>query len=448
MPSLVVIGAQWGDEGKGKLVDYLTSKAEIVARFHGGSNAGHTLVVDGVKTKLSLVPSGILRKDTICLIGAGVVLNPLTFIQETTDLQKVGVDVSARRLIIDRDAQLVLQTHIAIDQAREEALGKAKIGTTGRGIGPCYEDRASRIGVRLADLNDLKALHERLQRDVEIKNQYLKSVLKSDRVVSFDEVWQTIETTVAKVLPHIGNVSLILDKALKSGQRVVFEGAQGTLLDQMHGTVPFVTSSNTLAGAVTTGCGIGAKSLDHVLAVCKAYSTRVGSGPFPTELHDDTAEQIRKVGQEFGTNTGRARRCGWFDAVAMKRAVRLNGADSLAITKLDVLSGIDKLKICIKYKLDGVELDDMPSLSSELDRVVPEYIEFDGWSESLDNCTKWHHLPANARLYLTTISDILGCPISMVSVGPERDSTIFSGSASFVKNFVDKNDELTSIDDE
>lgn len=448
MPSLVVIGAQWGDEGKGKLVDYLTSKAEIVARFHGGSNAGHTLVVDGVKTKLSLVPSGILRKDTICLIGAGVVLNPLTFIQETSDLQKVGVNVSPERLIIDRDAQLVLQTHIAVDQAREESLGKAKIGTTGRGIGPCYEDRASRIGVRLADLKDLKALHSRLQRDVELKNQYLKHVLKSDKQVSFDEVWQTIETTVAQVLPHIGNVSLILDKALKVGQRVVFEGAQGTLLDQMHGTVPFVTSSNTLAGAVTTGCGIGAKRLDHTLAVCKAYSTRVGSGPFPTELHDDIAEQIRKVGQEFGTITGRARRCGWFDAVAMKRAVRLNGADSLAITKLDVLSGIDKLKICIKYKLDGIELDDMPSLSSELDRVVPEYIELDGWSESLDNCTKWHHLPANARLYLTTIADILGCQISMVSVGPERDSTIFSGSATFVKNFVDKNDELTSLDDE
>jgi adenylosuccinate synthase len=448
MPSLVVIGAQWGDEGKGKLVDYLTSKAEIVARFHGGSNAGHTLVVDGVKTKLSLVPSGILRKDTICLIGAGVVLNPKTFIQETIDLAKVGVDVSAKRLIVDRDAHLVLQTHIAVDQAREVALGKAKIGTTGRGIGPCYEDRASRIGVRLADLADLDSLKIRLSADVETKNKYLKNVLNSETQVSLDEVWETILETKLKVYPHIGNVSLILDKATKAGQRIVYEGAQGTLLDQMHGTVPFVTSSNTLAGAVTTGCGIGAKHLDHVLAVCKAYSTRVGSGPFPTELNDSVGEQIRNVGQEFGTNTGRARRCGWFDAVAMKRAVRLNGADSLAITKLDVLSGIKKLKICIKYKLDGIEIEDMPSLASELDRVEPEYIELDGWDQPIESATKWHHLPAQARLYLTTIADILGCPISMVSVGPERDSTIFSGSASFVKNFVDKNDELTSIEDE
>lgn len=443
MPSLVVIGAQWGDEGKGKLVDYLTSKAEYVVRFAGGSNAGHTLVIDGVKTKLSLVPSGILRKNTICLIGAGVVLNPTTFLSETFELSKVGVDTSSKRLIIDRDAHLVLPTHIAIDVAREEARGKDKIGTTGRGIGPCYEDRASRVGVRLADLNDLESLKIRLEKDVQQKNEYLKLVLKSETQVEFKALWDIILEAADKILPHIGNVSLIVDKAIKAGKRVVFEGAQGTLLDQIHGTVPFVTSSSTLAGAVTTGCGIGAKLVDHVLAVTKAYSTRVGNGPFPTELHDEIGEGLRQAGAEFGTNTGRARRCGWFDAVAMKRAVRLNGADSLAITKLDVLSGIDTLKICIKYKLDGVEIEDVPALSSQCDRVVPEYIELKGWKQDITGCLKWHHLPVEARFYLSTIAEILGCPISIVSVSPERDSTIFTTGATFVKNFVDIQDELT-----
>jgi len=447
MPSLVVIGAQWGDEGKGKLVDYLTSKAELVVRFQGGSNAGHTLVVDGVKTKLSLVPSGILRKDTTCLIAAGVVLNPQTFMKEVHDLQQVGIDCSPARLIIDRDAQLVLQTHIAIDVAREEAKGKDKIGTTGRGIGPCYEDRAARTGVRLADLHDLPALKTRLAKDVEQKNLYLKHVLSSQSQVSFQELWATIEEAAKTLLSYMGNGSVIVEQARTVGKRIVFEGAQGTLLDQMHGTLPFVTSSNTIAGAVTTGCGVGAKAIDHVLAVTKAYATRVGSGPFPTELHDATGDKIREAGAEFGTNTGRARRCGWFDAVAMKRAVRLNGADSLAITKLDVLTGMGKLKIAIKYTLDGKEIDDVPALASEVDRVVPEYIELDGWEEDLTGATKWHHLPASARLYLTTIADILGCPVSIVSVSPERDSTIFSGTAQFVKNFVDKNDELTSVDD-
>ena len=447
MPSLVVVGAQWGDEGKGKLVDYLTSKAELVVRFQGGSNAGHTLVVDGVKTKLSLVPSGILRKHSQCLIAAGVVLNPGTFIKETADLEKVGVDCSPSRLVIDRDAQLVLPTHIAVDVAREEARGKNKIGTTGRGIGPCYEDRAARTGVRIADLNELEPLKVRLQHDCNQKNLYLKHVLGSETQIVFDELWQTILEAQKKILPFMGNGSALVDKARKEGKKIVFEGAQGTLLDQVHGTNPFVTSSATISGGVMTGCGVGPKAVDHVLAVVKAYSTRVGSGPFPTELHDALGDKIREAGAEFGTVTGRARRCGWFDAVAMKRAVRLNGADSLAITKLDVLSGMGTLKIAIKYTLDGKEIEDVPALASECDRVVPEYIEMEGWSEDITGATKWHHLPATARLYLTTIADIVGCPVSIVSVSPERDSTIFAGSAAFVKNFVDFNDELTSIDD-
>lgn len=447
MPTLTVIGAQWGDEGKGKLVDYLTSKADLVVRFQGGSNAGHTLVVDGVKTKLSLVPSGILRKHTKCLIAAGVVLNPQVFLNETKELKKVGVDISPDRLIIDRDAQLVLDTHIAIDQAREERKGKDKIGTTGRGIGPAYEDRAARSGVRLADLTDMQSLKARLEEDTALKNEYLKYVLKSDTQVSFSELWAKLEDAAKELLPYIGNGSLLTDKSIRKGERVVFEGAQGTLLDQVHGTVPFVTSSNTIAGGVTTGCGIGPKHLDHILAVCKAYSTRVGSGPFPTELADATGDRIREAGAEFGTVTGRPRRCGWFDAVAMKRAVRLNGVDSLAITKLDVLSGIEKIKVCIRYKLDGKELDDVPALAKDCERLTPEYIELDGWSESLEGVEKWHQLPSTARLYLSTLSEILGCPISIVSVGPERNSTLFSSSASFIKNFVDFKDELASCDD-
>ena len=441
MPSLVVVGAQWGDEGKGKLVDYLTSNADWVVRFQGGNNAGHTLVVDGVKTKLSLVPSGILRKNSQCLIGAGVVVNPFVLLDEMDGLRKVGVDVSPSRLIIDRDAHLVLDHHVAVDQAREIAKGKDKIGTTGRGIGPCYEDRAARVGVRFADLLALSELKPRLEDVVRERNEYLALVLRSDAKIDFTQMWSRLEAATERLAPYIGNGSLVIDTALRGGARVVFEGAQGTLLDQVFGTVPFVTSSNTIAGAVTTGCGVGPKLIDHVLGVAKAYSTRVGSGPFPTELHDSIADQIRTVGAEFGTITGRPRRCGWFDAVAMKRAARLNGLDSLAITKLDVLSGLKKLKICIRYTIDGKEVEDVPALASQIERVVPQYIELDGWEDTLQNAHKWHHLPAEARLYLSTVAEIIGCPVSIASVGPERESTIFSSGAAYIKNFVNMHDE-------
>ncbi len=438
MPSLVIIGAQWGDEGKGKLVDYLTLNADWVVRFHGGNNAGHTLVVDGVKTKLSLVPSGVLRPQTKCLIGAGVVLNPHVFLAELEMLKKNGVSVSPDRMIIDRDTHLIFNYHIALDKAREAALGDKKIGTTGRGIGPAYEDRAARSAIRMADLVDLPQLKEKLRKNVEHKNAYLSKVFSSSELIDFETEWKLICEVAPKVLPFMGNGSLLLDKALKKGDRVIFEGAQGTFLDTTFGTVPYVTSSSTLAGAVTTGCGIGPKSIDYVLGVAKAYSTRVGSGPYPTELHDEMGELIRKRGGEFGTVTGRPRRCGWFDAVALRRAVRLNGVDSLAITKLDVLSGCGKIKICIKYELDGKELDDMPALVSELERVKPIYIELDGWDENLERVTKWHHLPPSARFYLTTIAEIIGCPVTIASVSAERESTLFSSGASFVKNFVDQ----------
>ncbi|MDZ4784675.1 MAG: adenylosuccinate synthase, partial [bacterium] len=410
MPSLAVIGAQWGDEGKGKLVDYLTSQADYVVRFQGGNNAGHTLVVDGVKTKLCLVPSGILREKTRCLIGAGVVITPSVLLEEMAKLNAAGVSVTPQRLVIDRDAHLILDYHVAIDIAREERRGEAKIGTTGRGIGPAYEDRAQRVGVRIGELKNLSVLKERLSLLTEERNQYLKLILKSSKVVNFDNLWANVEEFSVKLLPYVSDVSHELNKARIQGKKIVFEGAQGTLLDQTFGTVPFVTSSNTITGAIMTGCGIGPKSVDYILGVAKAYCTRVGSGPFPTELKDALGEDIRKRGDEFGTVTGRPRRCGWFDAVAMARAVGLNGLETLAITKLDVLSGLDELKICIKYKLDGVEIDDFPSLAEDLARVSPVYITLSGWKEDLGSARKIHELPASARLYLNTISEILGVP--------------------------------------
>lgn len=436
MSSLVVIGAQWGDEGKGKLVDYLTSRVDIVSRFQGGNNAGHTLKVDGQTTKLALVPSGILHKSTLCCIGAGVVLDPKVFRSELQSLIDAGISVGPERIIVDRDAHLILPYHCAVDIAREKRLGDKKIGTTGRGIGPCYEDRAARCGVRIAELTQLELLRERLEPLVEEKNRYLEAVLGESERVAFETVWEAVQIAAETVLPLMGNVSLLIHNARLAEKRIVFEGAQGTLLDQMHGTIPFVTSSNTIAGAVTTGCGVGPQAIDHVLGVAKAYCTRVGSGPFPTELLDAQGDLLREKGREFGTITGRPRRCGWFDAVAMKRAVRLNGIDSLAITKLDVLSGMKKISIAINYHLDGEKLEDAPSLVSELERVKPEFIELDGWDEDIEGARKWHHLPKAARFYLSTISEIIGCPIGLVSVGPDRESTLYSSSGTFVRNFM------------
>ncbi len=436
MPALVIVGAQWGDEGKGKLVDFLTSQADWVVRFQGGNNAGHTLVVDGKIFKLHLIPSGVLRENTRCAIAAGVVVDADVMRSELEGLKEAGISVKSERFVVDRDAHLIMGYHQAIDQARELQKGDAKIGTTGRGIGPAYEDRATRCGIRVAELRDLPQLKNKIRSNVDRCNLYLKHVLQSEIQVSYDDTWASIERAAELLMPFIGNVSKLIDDALHAGKRVIFEGAQGTLLDQMHGTIPYVTSSNTIAGAVTTGTGIGPKHIDYVLGVAKAYATRVGSGPFPTELNDQTGDYLVDRGHEFGTTTGRRRRCGWFDAVAMKRSVRLNGIDSLAITKLDVLSGLDKIKVCIRYHLDGKEVDDVPSLESELDRVTVDYIELDGWQEDLTAVRKWHDLPPAARLYLSTLSEILGCHISMVSVSPERESTLFPSSADFLKSFI------------
>ncbi|RIL11290.1 MAG: adenylosuccinate synthase [Proteobacteria bacterium] len=436
MSGLVIVGAQWGDEGKGKLVDFFTQRSDLVVRFQGGNNAGHTLVVGGVTTKLHLIPSGILRPQARCLIGAGVVVNPQVLLSEIGDLLKAGIKVGPERLIVDREAHLIMQYHPLIDLAREENLGSNKIGTTGRGIGPAYEDRSARCGVRVADLLNLGELRPRLEELVREKNLYLRSVLRSSQQADFGKLWSELEEYAAKLGPYIGNGSLILDRAHQAGARIIFEGAQAALLDLSFGTVPFVTSASTLAGSVLTGCGVGPKHIDYVLGVAKAYCTRVGSGPFPTELTAQLGESIRQRGREFGTTTGRPRRCGWFDAFAVKRAKRLNGFDSLAITKLDVLTGIEKLKICIKYNLEGKEIEDLPALASELSRVEPVYIELEGWQESLEKVNKWHELPAAARLYLNTISEIVACPVTVASVSAEREATIFSNQAGFLRSFV------------
>ena len=349
MPSLVVIGAQWGDEGKGKLVDYLTAACGYVVRYQGGNNAGHTLVVDGKKTKLSLIPSGVLRSETCCVIAAGVVVDLSVLMGEILELEKSGIILRPEKFLIDREANIIFSYHCEVDLAREENKGADKIGTTGRGIGPAYEEKASRSSIRFADLFDLDSLRVKLQRNIEHWNKYLQHVLLSERRADFESEWSRTCTLAAKLLPFIGNASLEIDNALERGEKVLFEGAQGTLLDQSFGTVPYVTSSHTLAGAVSTGCP---KRINYVLGVAKAYSTRVGSGPYPTEIHDSVADLIREKGAEFGTVTGRPRRCGWFDALAMKRAVRLNGIDSLVLTKLDVLCGLEKIKICTGYHLD------------------------------------------------------------------------------------------------
>jgi adenylosuccinate synthase len=436
MPSMVVIGAQWGDEGKGKLVDYLTTDAKWVVRFQGGNNAGHTLVVDGIKTKLSLIPSGVLRPHTRCVIAAGVVVDPTVLMNEIKGLEKAGIKITPEKLLIDRDASIIFSYHTEIDIAREENKGVNKIGTTGRGIGPAYEERASRTSIRFADLFDRSGLTAKIENNITHWNKYLKHVLVSERQISLEKDLQCASEIIEKLIPFVGNASLELDNALKRNEKVLFEGAQGTLLDQVFGTIPFVTSSNTLAGAVCTGCGLGPKRVNYVLGVAKAYSTRVGSGPYPTEIHDSVADVIREKGAEFGTITGRPRRCGWFDAVAMKRAVRLNGIDSLVITKLDVLNGIEKIKVCTAYILDGKEIDDLPSLATELDKVEARYIELPGWGDEILKARDFQDLPENAKKFLKTISELSECPVSIASIGAERESTIYTKDADFVRKFM------------
>jgi len=420
--SVVVLGAQWGDEGKGKIVDLLTQDIGAVVRFQGGHNAGHTLVINGKKTVLHLIPSGILRDDALCLIGNGVVLHPAALQKEIAELEATGIDVRSR-LKISPATPLIMPYHIALDQARENAAGGKAIGTTGRGIGPAYEDKVARRGVRVADLQYPDELAEKLREVLDYHNFVLTQYFGVEPV----DFQQTLDEALkfgAYVKPMVSDVAGILHDLRKQGKRVLFEGAQGSLLDIDHGTYPYVTSSNTTIGGALAGTGVGADAIDYVLGIAKAYATRVGSGPFPTELDDDIGEDIRKRGQEFGATTGRPRRCGWIDIVALKRAVAINGISGLCITKLDILDGMPTLKMCIAYQYRGKRTEYAPLDAAGWEECEPVYLEFPGWSEDTHGITEWDKLPAAARAYLRALEELVGCPLAMVSTGPDRDANI------------------------
>ncbi|MDR1921871.1 MAG: adenylosuccinate synthase [Candidatus Adiutrix sp.] len=423
MSNVIVVGAQWGDEGKGKVVDILTEDAAMVVRFQGGNNAGHTLVVGGLKYALHLVPSGILHPGKMGLIAGGVVIDPDVLIQEIETLRARGVEVSPRNLLIGEKAHIIMPYHQALDQAREGQKGDGRIGTTGRGIGPAYEDKASRIGLRMCDLADLNFFREKAAAAMAEKNCLLSS-LYGLRPVSLEEIMARAGLWAEKLKPFIGDAWAVLRAALERGDNILFEGAQGVQLDLDHGIYPFVTSSNPIAGAAATGAGVAFRDIDGVLALVKAYSTRVGSGPMPTELTDGTGEFMRKQGAEFGTTTGRPRRCGWLDAVVVRNSVALCGADHLAVTKLDVLSGLKELKIAVHYLLDGEKIDFIPADYRAVERCRPVYETLPGWEGDISGARKLDELPKAARNYLDRMYELCGAPPALVSVGPDRDQTI------------------------
>ena len=420
--NVVVIGTQWGDEGKGKIVDWLTDRAQGVVRFQGGHNAGHTLVIEGKKTVLHLIPSGILRTGVRCYIGNGVVVSPEALMEEVDMLEQGGIDV-ASRMTISEACPLILPHHVALDHAREAAKGAGKIGTTGRGIGPAYEDKIARRAIRMQDLLHRERFAAKLGEVLDYHNYVLKHYFKWD-TVDFNQTLDQAMELAEKIKPMIGDVPRALFDANKRGENLLFEGAQGTLLDIDHGTYPFVTSSNTTAGGAATGSGMGPLQFDHVLGITKAYTTRVGSGPFPTELFDATGAHLAKRGHEFGSTTGRARRSGWIDTVILRRSVELNSLSGLCITKLDVLDGLDLIRVCIGYQDASGQPLPIPLDSEGYDQVVPIYEELPGWSESTLGLTRLQELPANARAYLDRIEALVGAPIDIISTGPDRNETI------------------------
>jgi adenylosuccinate synthase len=423
MSNVVVVGTQWGDEGKGKVVDLLTADVDMVARFQGGNNAGHTLVVGGKKFIFHLIPSGILYTDKKCFIGNGVVVDPEVLLQEIQDLGAVGEEITPERLALSDKAHIIMPYHKAIDLAREAAKGKHMIGTTGRGIGPCYEDKASRVGIRAVDLTEPETLKEKIATNLEEKNFFLTKFLNSDPL-ELKPIVDGYLGMAERLVPFITDVSVELDQGIKANKKILFEGAQGVHLDIDHGTYPFVTSSNPVAGGACAGTGIGPSQLHHVVGIVKAYTTRVGAGPFITELEDATGDYIQKRGQEFGATTGRRRRCGWLDLVVIQDSVRLSGLDSLAITKLDVLTGVEKLKICVGYELDGERIIARPASLKRLAGCTPVYMEIPGWQEDISQARQLDQLPPQTHAYLETIEEITGVPISIISVGPGREETI------------------------
>ncbi|GAB0056770.1 Adenylosuccinate synthetase [Candidatus Magnetaquicoccaceae bacterium FCR-1] len=422
MANVIILGAQWGDEGKGKIVDLLTEQADAVVRFQGGHNAGHTLVVDGIKYVLHLIPSGIVRGKT-CLIGNGVVLDPSALIAEIEELSRQGVTITGAGFKISALTQLIMPYHRELDLARERRKGKGKIGTTGRGIGPAYEDKMARRGIRVGDLYNRQLFESKLQDNLAYHNFVLEN-FHNAATFTLEAIRDDYLRMADQLAPFIDDVSLILADAMEAGQSILFEGAQGTMLDVDHGTYPFVTSSSTVAGGACSGTGVGPTRIDYVLGVAKAYTTRVGSGPFPTELHDAVGEHLFKVGHELGASTGRARRCGWFDAVVVRHAARINGITGLALTKLDVLDGLPTLKICVGYQRNGQKLTTMPSDPGVLEACEPIYEEMPGWNESTSGIDQVEQLPKAARDYIARLEQLTGIPAAILSTGPDRVQTI------------------------
>lgn len=423
---LVVIGAQWGDEGKGKITDFLAETADVVVRYQGGNNAGHTVIANDKKYKLHLIPSGILYDEKLCIIGNGVVIDPKALLDEIEYLENEGVKVNPSKLLISDRAHVIMPYHKLIDALSEKQRGSKDIGTTGKGIGPCYTDKHERTGIRICDLLNKEVFAEKLKTNLENKNRLISEIYGNEKL-SFDEIYNSYLQYAERLRSFITDTSYILYEKIKENKRVLFEGAQGTLLDIDYGTYPYVTSSHPISGGVCIGAGVGPTMIDRVVGVCKAYTTRVGKGPFPTELFDEIGELIREKGFEYGTTTGRARRCGWLDLVILKYAVRISGLTSIAITKIDTLAGIDKIKVCTGYELDGKVIDYFPASLEDLARCKPIYKEFDGWDDSIQNAKTYEDLPQNAKEYLKFIEDFTGVRISIVSVGPERENTIVVG---------------------
>ena len=422
MANVVVVGAQWGDEGKGKIVDWLSERADVICRFQGGHNAGHTLVIDGAVYKLHALPSGVVRGGKLSVIGNGVVLDPWHLVEEIETVRAQGVDITPETLMIAENTPLILPVHGELDRAREAQSSVAKIGTTGRGIGPAYEDKVGRRVVRVADLADAKTLEARVDRLL-VHHDALRRGLGLDPV-DRDALLEKLKDVAPKILEYAAPVWKVLNEKKKQGNRILFEGAQGALLDIDFGTYPFVTSSNVIAGQAATGTGIGPGSIDFVLGIVKAYTTRVGEGPFPTELHDDDGQRLGERGHEFGTTTGRKRRCGWFDAVLVRQTCATSGVNGIALTKLDVLDGFDELKICVAYDLDGERLDHLPTAADQQARVTPIYETMQGWSDSTAGARSWAELPGEAIKYVRRIEELIQCPVALLSTSPEREDTI------------------------
>jgi adenylosuccinate synthase len=422
MTNVVVIGSQWGDEGKGKIVDWLSERADVVVRFQGGHNAGHTLVIDGKVYKLSLLPSGVVRPGKLSVIGSGVVVDPWALMEEIERVRAEGVEISPSTLMVAENAALILPVHRAIDAAREAARGDNKIGTTGRGIGPAYEDKVARRAIRVCDLVDMKGLRERVDALLLHHNAYLKGV--GAETIEIDAVMADLEQVAPTLLPYAGVVWRALERAKRRGRRILFEGAQGVMLDVDQGTYPFVTSSNTGAGQAATGSGMGPGSIGYVLGITKAYTTRVGSGPFPTELTDAIGERLGEKGREFGVVTGRKRRCGWFDAVLVRQAMKVGGVNGIALTKLDVLDGLEEIKLCVGYTINGRAYDHLPAATGLQAAAEPVYETLAGWSESTYGARSWADLPATAIKYIRRIEELIETPVALLSTSPERDDTI------------------------